>query len=246
MERLFVVLAGLALASFINSLAYRVPRGVSIIHPPSYCTGCGRAIRPYDLVPVVSWLLLRGRCRHCGGRIPASTLAVEIAIPLAYFLLHQREGLGALFFVHAYLIGVLAYLSLVDIEWRSLGIAESMMPAAGGCVLLWLAYHGQAINPVSHYLYGAAGGCTLLCLSFAVVYAFKKSPPLGPADLLAVPGVSLYFGLNGVVRVMIAASLLGIAAGAFLLVTRRVDRGFKYPLIPFLTVGVLLEVLVFS
>lgn len=70
---------GAALGSFVELVAWRVPRGESIVRPRSHCPGCGATLAWYDDVPVVSWLVLRGRCRRCGWRIPARHLAVEVA-----------------------------------------------------------------------------------------------------------------------------------------------------------------------
>ncbi len=70
---------GLAVGSFANVVIARVPKGESILHPPSHCPSCGAPVRPRDNVPVVSWLVLRGRCRDCGWRIPARYPLVELA-----------------------------------------------------------------------------------------------------------------------------------------------------------------------
>ncbi len=81
MEALVIVVAfvfGTMLGSFTNVVVTRVPRGESIVHPPSRCPSCGAPVRPYDNVPVVSWLALRGRCRACGWAIPARYVVVEL------------------------------------------------------------------------------------------------------------------------------------------------------------------------
>jgi leader peptidase (prepilin peptidase)/N-methyltransferase len=82
-----IVLAGLVgacVGSFLNVVLGRVPRGESIVHPPSHCDSCGAHLAPLELVPVVSWLALRGRCRHCGSRIPARGTLVEAGMALLF------------------------------------------------------------------------------------------------------------------------------------------------------------------
>src|SRR3712207_5879897 len=75
---------GLVIGSFLNVVAYRLPRGESLVKPRSRCTGCGEEVRPYDNVPVLSWLLLRGRCRHCGERISARYPVLEALTGLVF------------------------------------------------------------------------------------------------------------------------------------------------------------------
>ena len=89
MSALVVVTAfvlGLVIGSFLNVVITRVPKGASIVHPGSRCPSCGTPIRPRDNIPVVSWLLLRGRCRECGWRIPARYLLVELATGVVFGL----------------------------------------------------------------------------------------------------------------------------------------------------------------
>src|SRR6266516_7532713 len=86
-------LGGLIIGSFLNVVAYRLPRGESLSHPPSRCPSCEAPIRPYDNVPVLSWLLLRGRCRHCKARISARYLVVELLTGALFLACYAYFGL---------------------------------------------------------------------------------------------------------------------------------------------------------
>src|SRR6266516_5714341 len=86
-------LGGLIIGSFLNVVAYRLPRGESLSHPPSRCPSCEAPIRPYDNVPVLSWLLLRGRCRHCKARISARYLVVELLTGALFLACYWHFGL---------------------------------------------------------------------------------------------------------------------------------------------------------
>jgi leader peptidase (prepilin peptidase)/N-methyltransferase len=79
-------LFGLVVGSFLNVVMWRVPRGESVINPPSHCTACGTHLGPVDLVPVASWVALRGRCRHCGTGVSARYPMVELATAIAFAL----------------------------------------------------------------------------------------------------------------------------------------------------------------
>src|SRR5919199_5848658 len=86
---------GLIVGSFLNVVAYRVPRGESLVKPRSRCPRCGEEVRPYDNIPVLSWLVLRGRCRHCGERISPRYPAVELVTALVFAAVALVRGLDA-------------------------------------------------------------------------------------------------------------------------------------------------------
>jgi leader peptidase (prepilin peptidase)/N-methyltransferase len=126
---LFWFLIGACTGSFLNVVIYRMPRGESIVFPGSHCPSCGRPISWYDNIPILSWLLLRGRCRHCKARISSRYVWVELATALmvvglyvAYFMLDVRAGSGPfetawpMFLAHMILLTGLLACSAVDIE----------------------------------------------------------------------------------------------------------------------------------
>src|SRR3954449_12472722 len=86
---------GLLIGSFLNVVAYRLPRGQSLVKPRSRCTSCGEEVRPYDNVPVLSWVFLRGRCRHCGEGISARYPAVEVVTALTFAVVALVRGVDA-------------------------------------------------------------------------------------------------------------------------------------------------------
>jgi leader peptidase (prepilin peptidase)/N-methyltransferase len=102
METLILIaLAGLIWGSFLNVVIYRLPLGLSLAKPPSACPACGARIKPYDNIPVVSYLVLGGKCRACGKPIPFSYVLAEILTPLAFLVLHHHFGLTLHFFASA-------------------------------------------------------------------------------------------------------------------------------------------------
>jgi leader peptidase (prepilin peptidase)/N-methyltransferase len=240
---LFTVLAGMAAASFIGSLAYRVPRRVSMLTPRSYCPGCGRPIRAFDLVPVISYLLLRGRCRVCKTAIPVQNFAVEVLLPCAYLLMYLRFGPTPELLVYSYLVSVLFYLSLLDIDRREVSVRDALLPYGGAVVLVVLSLRGLLPDPVSHYLSGAAAATLLAGVSCLLVRLARKRLPMGSGDLIVIPAVGIHFGLMAAVRVMVFSSLLGVLTGVVLLVAGRAERDSRLPMLPFIAGGVLVEVL---
>src|SRR6476660_202621 len=111
-------LGGLIIGSFLNVVAYRLPRGESLSHPPSHCPSCDTPIAPYDNVPVLSWLLLRGRCRHCGEPISARYPLVELTTAVLYVLVVVAKHEAVDIALGLILVTALVPITLIDLEVR--------------------------------------------------------------------------------------------------------------------------------
>src|SRR6476620_2199972 len=105
---------GLAVGSFLNVVIWRVPRGESVVRPPSHCPGCDRPIRPRDNIPVLSWLLLRGRCRDCGEPISIRYPLVEVGTAVLFVVLTLRIGFEAELPAYLYLGAIGVALAMID------------------------------------------------------------------------------------------------------------------------------------
>lgn len=118
MEIIIAILVGLAVGSFLNVVADRVPQGKSLLHPPSRCQGCDRRLTALEMVPVVSYLLLRGRCRTCGQAIPRRVVMVELVTGALFGWLAARYGPGLELMIMAWWTAVLIALFVIDLEHR--------------------------------------------------------------------------------------------------------------------------------
>jgi leader peptidase (prepilin peptidase)/N-methyltransferase len=242
---LYLILVGLAISSFLGSLSYRVPRKISMLKPPSFCPSCMRRLRAFELVPVVSYLALRGRCRTCGYSIPVRFFIVEIVTPILYLALYRRIGINPPFFIYAYLISLLLYLSLVDIDTGSVSGGDIAAVFGGGLASLFLSFRGFTAHGVVESLYGFGLCLGLLSLSVLILYMMKRRKTLGIGDLCILPGTALYFGLYSIIRILLFSSILGLITGGLLISMKKVDREFKFPLMPFVTLGIYIEILAF-
>jgi leader peptidase (prepilin peptidase)/N-methyltransferase len=198
---LLLGLAGLAAGSFVSVVAHRVPRGESIVRPRSRCPGCGAQIAAFDNVPVVSWVLLSGRCRSCGERISARYPAVELALAglyIAAFLAFNDDAaelaLGLVF------VTVLAAITLTDLELRVIPNRILVVAALVGVAIVAPTDPGSL--PERAIAAAAAGGLLLL-----VALAYPRGMGMGDVKLAAVMG--FYLG-----RAVAPALLIGFAAGA--------------------------------
>lgn len=117
----FIVLAGLAVGSFLNVFAERIPAGQSLFRPRSHCPACGKTLGVRDLIPVASYLLLRGKCRYCSAPIPTRVLLVEAGTGLSFLLLWWRFGLSTEMALAA--VVLCAIIVIAVIGWESRAVA---------------------------------------------------------------------------------------------------------------------------
>jgi leader peptidase (prepilin peptidase)/N-methyltransferase len=245
MTETFIILIGLCIASFIGSLSYRSQRGISIVGPRSYCPECKRTLGIQDLIPVISYLLLKGRCRYCGARIHIKYFVIEVLTPLFYFILYKKIGIDHNFFLYTYLFTVMLYLSLLDFDTGHIGFWDIASVYIGDLALIWLLVSKRSSHTPSHHLFGLIIGVGLVAVSFGLILIIKRKIPMGTGDLMIVPAVSFYFGFREVIRVLVFGSAIGVIISAMLVLSRVVKREYKFPMIPYLTAGVIIEVLLF-
>lgn len=229
-------LLGLIVGSFVNVLIYRVPRGMSLVSPRSSCPSCGAQILDRDNVPVVSWLLLRGRCRTC--RAPISALYPLVELVCAALFAGTAGRFGYDWILPAYLVlfaGLLA-LSVIDVERMVLPKAI-VWPLTGIVAVLFLL--AAAVTDQWHQLLEGAICAAAWFLLFYVM--FTISPKLlgfGDVRLAPVLGLSLgWLGWRYVVLGFFAANLVGAVVGLALIAGNRMTRRERIPYGIFLAVG---------
>ncbi len=227
----FAAAFGAVMGSFLNCAAWRVAHGEDWVHGRSRCPACGHVLGPAELVPVLSWLLLRGRCRHCGKAISARYVLAELFCALLAVACLLRFGATALCLRNLALLYCLFCLSLVD--WESFLIPDGCLAVAACAWLLALPFPWQGWRwAVSRVLAGLAFGGAALLLSLAMDRALgKESLGGGDIKLLAVAG--LYLGWIGSLLSLLLACLLGLALAAAL----RRGRGEAVPFGPAIAVS---------
>ncbi len=229
-------LLGLAVGSFLNVVIYRVPRHESIVSPPSTCPSCGSRIAARDNVPVLSWLLLRGRCRTCGESISWQYPAVELLTAGLFAGLAARFGYDWTLPPFLVLFAGLVALSWIDVERMVLPKAIVWPVSAAVAALVVTA---AAITDDWHALWVAAacaGGW------FVVFYALWLASPriLGFGDVRLAPVLGLALGWLGwryVVLGFFAANLIGALIGVVLILAKKVERQQRVPYGVFLALG---------
>lgn len=233
-------LFGLAVGSFLNVVIWRVPRGESVVHPASACPRCDNAIRARDNIPVLSWLLLRGRCRDCGEPIALRYPAVELATGLLFVLVTLRFGLSttaaAAIPAFLFLAAIGVSLSLIDLDVHRLPNAIVLPSYPVSLVLLTGA--SVASGDYLAIARGAIGGVALFSFYFLLAVLVPRGMGFGDVKLAGLLGLNLaWLGWGALGVGAFAAFLIGGVWGILLLITRRARRKSGIPFGPSMIIG---------
>ena len=245
----FALLVGASVGSFLNVVADRVPAGGSVVKPRSYCDSCNRPLSSLDLIPVISYLWLKGRCRHCGVAIPPRFMAVEAVTALLFTLVYLRFGISFEWVILVIAISLLLVVTIIDLE-HGLILNRIILPAT--VVLVLLAPFWPELGISRSFLGGTgmlgslysslvAGGGAFLVF-FSITLLFPQGMGGGDVKLAAVIGL-----LVGFPQVLLALWLAVVSGGLVaisLLVSRRRRRKDSMPFGPFMALSTVVVLLV--
>ncbi|MCL3862846.1 prepilin peptidase [Actinotalea sp. K2] len=231
---------GLLIGSFLNVVIWRVPRGESVVAPPSACPRCAHPIRRRDNVPVLSWLALRGSCRDCHERIPVRYPLVELVTGVAFVVVAVRFGLGTdngwAVPAYLYLAAIGVALTLIDLDTRRLPNAIVLPSYLVGPVLLAVASWG--IQDWGALMRAVAAGAVLYVFYFVLMVVYPVGMGFGDVKLAGVLGLYLgWIGWGAFVVGAFAAFLLGGAFAVGLLASGRAGRKSGIPFGPWMVGG---------
>jgi leader peptidase (prepilin peptidase) / N-methyltransferase len=248
---ILVTVLGLCTGSFLNVCIYRIPNGLLLRTPPSHCPACKARLAPLELVPVLSWLWLRGKCRHCSKPISPRYLFVELLTGALFLLCWWRMPDIWRLMPALILTSVLIVAAFIDAEHTIIPNGLALFGAVAGIVLVaictlvtgappWLA---AAEGPVPWYraLSGAAagvlvGGGSLLLLDIISRLILRKDG-MGGGDVKLMAMAGLYLGGPATLVALMLAVVAGGLAGIVLLAAKRLKRGDYFPFGPFLAGG---------
>ena len=233
---------GLAVGSFLNVVVWRVPRGESVVRPPSACPACRTPVRSRDNVPVAGWLLLRGRCRDCAVPISPRYPVVEASCGVLFAVLTLRLGLDPVLPAFLYLAAVGLALALIDLDTHRLPDALTLPSyvVVGGLLALGAALGSDSGDLVRALL----GGAALYAVYFTLCFAYPAGMGFGDVKLAGVLGMATAWSGWGAWAVgLFGGFLFGGLFGIGLLVLGRGGRKSRVPFGPFMLAAALVAVL---
>ena len=241
---LFVLTAvlGLAIGSFLNVVIWRVPRGESVVRPASHCQQCGNPVRPRDNVPVVSWLLLGGKCRDCAAPISRRYPLVELATAVVFTVMALRFGFDAVLPAFLYLAAIGIALWMIDLDVKRLPnvIVLPSYLIAGALLTIAAAVTGEWDD----LLRAAIAMAALYSFYFLLAFIYPAGMGFGDVKLAGVLGLYLgYLGWPEVIAGGFLGFLFGGVIGAALMTVRRASRKSQIPFGPFMLAGAFVAIL---
>jgi leader peptidase (prepilin peptidase) / N-methyltransferase len=223
---------GLIIGSFLNVCIHRLPRGQSLMHPPSTCPRCRRRLRWRDNVPVVSWVLLRARCGQCGAPISMQYPLVEIVTAALFAALAATTSDPVVLASHLVLAAALVVLFAIDLEHQILPNVITLPGIVVGFLFALVTPVGWLASALGIVL----GGGILYAIA-AAYYAVRKEEGLGMGDVKMLAMIGAFLGWKAVLVTLVLASFSGSIVGLALIATSRGSMKYALPFGTFLAMG---------
>ena len=230
----FVFIFGLAVGSFLNVCIYRLPLRKSIIFPPSHCPKCGNKIRAYDNIPLLSYILLGGKCRFCQERISLIYPAVELLSGLIFLFLYLWYGLNWDFASNLFLFTSLMVIFFIDLKHQLIPDVITLPGIAVGLAFSLLSKSPSFLDSVIGII---SGGGLFFLVALAGDKIFKKES-MGGGDIKLAAMLGAFLGWQKILLVFFLASFLGALVGIiFLILSPKVRESRLIPFGPFMAVA---------
>lgn len=238
MMGIMVFIFGAIVGSFLNVCIYRLPRNKSIVVPNSFCPNCEKPIKYFDNIPILSYIILRGRCRNCGSRISIRYPLVEFITALLFLLLYKMTGLNIEFGVMMFFSALLIVISFIDLEFQIIPDVLSLGGMAAGLLLSFLRNNLGFLDALLGVLLG--GG-----VLFVIAYGYKllrKIEGMGGGDIKLIGMIGAFCGIKGAIFSLIVGSLLGTIVGVPAMLIRGHGARYAIPFGPFLSLATIIYV----
>jgi leader peptidase (prepilin peptidase) / N-methyltransferase len=242
---IIAICLGLVAGSFFNVVIVRLPRNESIVRPGSHCPKCGRPIRPYENIPVLSFLLLRGRCAGCRQRISLQYPLVEAAtamlsiIAYAYLVKPQLASLHsapavAMLAMQLIVLFLMIPIAMIDAVHY---IIPDRLTLPFLCAAVLVSFLPGGISPLHCGLGILAGGGSLFAAGIIGEYLFKKGEAMGGGDVKLMALAGAVFGWKIALLTIVFAAVAGSIAGLVLFIFKKLSKSHTIPFGPFLGLG---------
>lgn len=232
---IIVFIYGLLLGSFLNVCIYRIPRGESISYPPSHCTNCSNKIKPYDLIPVVSYIFLRGKCRYCKETISVIYPLIELTNALLYLALYYQYGLSTELIKYTVLVSLMIVIGMIDL--KTTDVYFSITVTGVIFAISFIVYYLFKDTSILTYIYGALLGGGIISLIILIAGGMGW----GDAEICLLCG--LFLGLKLTILTLLLSFVIGSIAGIFLILTKRKGRKDYIAFGPYIALASIISVL---
>lgn len=235
---LFAIAFGMVVGSFLNVCICRMPKDQSVVTPPSHCPHCSYQIRWYDNIPLVSYLLLRGKCRGCGAHISLQYPLVELLNGILTLLLFLRFGPTLAFAALFIFCSALVVITFIDIEHQIIPDEISLSGIVLGFVLSFFLQGHSWLNSLLGIL---LGGGSLLLVAYAYQWLTGKEG-MGGGDIKLLAMMGAFLGWKSIPFIIFASSMVGSVVGISMMLFQKKDSKLAIPFGPYLAFGAVLYI----
>lgn len=239
-----VFILGLIFGSFANVCIYRLPKGKSIIYPSSFCPNCNKPIKWYDNIPLLSYIILKGKCRYCKNKISIRYFIVEFLTGLLFLLIYKKFGLSYLNFVFDIFILSLIIISFIDIDTFLISDVIVIPCIFLGLLFSFLFPEIHNMDRLGSFLYSffgvILGGGILIFLAVIGKLLFKKDA-MGGGDVKLLGMIGAFLGWKPIFLTLFFASLLGTLISLILILLKKRKIDDYVPFGPYLALGAVIS-----
>jgi len=230
MNNTMFLILGLLIGSFLNVCIYRIPRKEDIVYTPSHCMNCGHKVKWYDLIPVISYILLGGKCRNCKKHISIQYPIIELSNGAAYLGIYYMFGSSIETILYCGLFSILLVISIIDFR-------HYIIPN-GTVIFIGILGIVQVSFDITHWIKYLIG--FFIVSSFLLILAIITKGKLGGGDIKLMATAGLLLGWDKIILALFIGSILGSVIGITLLITKIIKRNQLIPFGPFLSIGIII------
>ena len=230
-----VFIFGLIIGSFLNVCIYRIPIGQSIVSPPSFCRSCGRRLKRLDIIPIISWIFLAGKCRKCGEYIGIRYPIVELITGLSFSVVYWQYGMHWILLPHLTLTAILIAILFIDLDHKIIPNKINLFALASfflfNIILGYIHWSDALLGAV-------IGGGFLLFLVL-----LSKGTAMGMGDVKFMAVLGLYLGWKNIILTLLLSFIFGGVFGILLLISKRKSRKDAIPFGPWIALAAFITII---
>ena len=242
-----IFLIGLIFGSFANVCIYRLPQGKSIFFPGSFCPNCSKGIKWYDNIPLLSYIILKGKCRYCKKPISFRYFIVELLTGILFTLTYKKFGISSSFFIYNLLIISLIIVSFIDIDTFLIPDVIVIPGIFLGLIFSFIFSEIHDMERIESILYSFLGiifgGGILIFLGFIGKFLFKKEA-MGGGDVKLLGMIGSFLGWKSVFLTLFFGSLFGTLISLILILLKRKKLDEYVPFGPYLAIGAIISIFI--
>jgi len=234
-----IFIFGAVIGSFLNVCIYRIPRSKSIVKPNSFCPACEKPIKFYDNIPIVSYIILGGKCRHCGAKISKRYPFVELLTAVIFLIIYRRCGLSYELLVQMVFVSLLITISFIDYDFQ---IIPDVLSVGGMVFGLLIAFVRPGFRFMDAFYGVLIGGGVLFIIAYGYQLIAKREG-MGGGDIKLLAMIGSFTGFKGVLFSLIGGSIIGSLVGIPLMLMKKENMKYAIPFGPFLSCAALIFLL---